>query len=133
MNLIGVLAIYTIALTPTTAFAQVKDGNGNDLRVGLPTQPTADFNGGRISRGRPARCVLNTDAPRVCTFYPRNGDGSFAIDVDGSAYYAEKASADQIDVDYDNGARMVPQGAFIRSVKDPACWLHGSSRKICIY
>lgn len=133
MRFFYAFAVFTIALAPSAAFSQVKDNAGNDFRVGQPIKPTKDYDGGTISRGRAAKCVIDNDAPKVCTFYPRNGNGSFAIDVDGLAYYAEKLSPTKIDVDYDNGARMVPQGSFSRSSRDPACWIQGNSRKICVY
>ena len=130
-------SIYTlfflVVLASAGVDAQVKDGNGNELIVGKPDKPIADYNGGTISRGRPAKCVFDNGEPQVCIFFPRNGDGSFAIDVNGSAYYAEKISPINIDVDYDNGARMVPQGSFRRSTRDQACWVQGPDRKICVY
>lgn len=132
MRTLSILAASLAALS-LPAGAQVKDGNGNELHVGRPLKPLADYNGGTISKGRAAQCVLDSDPRKVCTFYPRNGDGSFAIDVDGRAYYADKTSPTRVVVDYDNGARMVPQGAFTRSKRDPACWVQGSSRKICVY
>ncbi|WP_454798685.1 hypothetical protein [Novosphingobium lindaniclasticum] len=133
MRPIHIAASALLALAISPASAQVKDGHGNALRVGLPAKPAADYDGGTISAGRPAKCVLDGDAPQVCTFYPRNRDGSFAIDVAGLAYYADKVSPSEIIVDYDNGARMVPQGSFTRSKRDPACWVQGSDRKICVY
>lgn len=132
MRLIHAL-IYSTILFSTGAAAQVKDNDGNDLSVGKPIKPVADYDGGTISRGRAAKCVVDNDEPKLCTFYPRNGNGSFAIDVDGLAYYADKVSPTRIDVDYDNGARMVPQGSFARSSRDPACWIQGTKRKICVY
>ena len=123
----------SLLLLGTTATAQVKDSQGNALGIGLPAKPTADFDGGRIGTGYLAKCVLGADAPAVCTFYPRNEDGSFAIDLAGRAYYANKSSAAEIIVNYDNGVRMVPLGTFTRSRRDPACWLQGGERRICIY
>lgn len=123
----------SLLLLGSAATAEVKDSHGNALGVGLPAKPTADFDGGRIGTGYLAKCVLGADAPAVCTFYPRNEDGSFAIDLAGRAYYAVKSSAVEITVDYDNGARMVPLGRFTRSRRDPACWLQGGERGICIY
>jgi len=123
----------SLLLLVSTATAQVKDSRGNALGEGLPVKPMADFDGGRIGTGHPAKCVLDAEAPAVCTFYPRNGNGSFAIDLAGRAYYADKSSAAEITVDYDNGARMVPLGKFTRSRRDPACWLKGAERRICIY
>lgn len=115
------LSILTAALATLSlpAGAQVKDGDGNELHLGRPLKPIADYNGGTISKGRAAQCVLDGGPRKVCTFYPRNGDGSFAIDVDGRAFYADKTSPERVVVDYDNGARMVPQGAFTRSKRDP--------------
>lgn len=133
MRFIQIAQFATLALAAANAPAQVKDSHGQALRVGLPLKPTPDYNGGTISAGRPAKCVLDSDTPAVCTFYPRNGDGSFAIDVTGMAYYADKVSPSEIVVDYDNGARMVPQGSFTRGKRDPARWIQGSDRKICIY
>lgn len=133
MRFFYTLVMCSVALIPSVSFAQVKDNAGNDLRIGQPIKPTKDYDGGTISRGRAAKCVIDTDAPKVCTFYPRNGNGSFAIDVDGLAYYADKLTPTKIDVDYDNGARMVSQGSFSRSPRDPACWIQGSTRKICVY
>jgi len=121
------------ALPAGIASAQVKDSQGNALRVGLPTKTIKDFDGGTVGTGRSAKCVVDSDAPEVCTFYPRNGNGSFAIDIAGMAYYADKMAASEIVVDYDNGARMVPQGSFTLSRKDPACWLQGAERRICVY
>lgn len=133
MRPIQFAALASLALVTSPASAQVKDSHGNALRVGLPAKPAPDYDGGTIRAGRPAKCVLDSDAPKVCTFYPRNGDGSFAIDVEGMAYYADKVSPGEIIVDYDNGARLVPQGRFTRSKRDPACWVQGSDRKICVY
>ena len=117
----------------SVAVAQVKDSHGEELRIGLPLKPVPDYDGGMISKGRAAKCVIDNEPAEVCTFYARNGNGSFAIDATGMAYYADKLSANQIDVDYDNGARMVPQGIFTRSTKDAACWVQRSKRKICVY
>jgi hypothetical protein len=125
--------IFSLALISSGAVAQVKDSHGNLLSIGKPTTSSKDFDGGTISRGRAAKCAVDTDAPKACTFYPRNGNGSFAIDVGGLAYYAIKLSLTKIDVDYDNGARMVPLGSYTRSSRDPACWLQGASHKICVY
>jgi hypothetical protein len=125
--------ILSSALISSSALARVKDSHGNELSAGEPTTPVKDYDGGTISRGRPAKCVVDADVPEACTFYPRNGNGSFAIDVGGFAYYAMKLSSTKIDVDYDNGARMVPQGSYTRSSHDPACWLQGSKNKICVY
>nr|WP_314469132.1 hypothetical protein [uncultured Novosphingobium sp.] len=127
------LTFSLAAALSAPAGAQVKDSHGNELHVGSPLKPVADYDGGTVSKGRPAQCVLDGDPRKVCTFYPRNGDGSFAIDVEGRAYYADKTAPNRITVDYDNGARMVPQGAFTRSPRDPACWVQGASRKICVY
>jgi hypothetical protein len=124
---------FCMILISCGALAQVKDNSGNRLSAGQPTTPTKDFDGGTISRGRLAKCVVNSDAATMCIFYPRNGNGSFAIDVGGSAYYAIKLSPTEINVDYDNGARMVPQGSYIRSNLDRACWLQGAKSKICVY
>ena len=123
----------SLLLLGGAAIAQVKDSHGNALGDGLPAKPTADFDGGRISTGHPAKCILDAEAPAVCTFYPRNSDGSFAIDLAGRAYYADKSSAAEITVDYDNGARLVPLGKFTRSRRDAACWLQGAERRICVY
>lgn len=132
MRLPALLALSLTALA-LPAGAQVKDSHGNELTVGRPLKPVADYNGGTISKGRAAQCRIDDGARRVCTFYPRNGDGSFAIDVDGLAYYADKTSPSQVVVDYDNGARLVSQGLFTRSKRDPACWVQGTSRRICVY
>ena len=132
MRIAYLCLVCSAAFVASVVSAQVKDGAGNDLRVGQPSKPAKDFDGGTISTGRAAKCILDTDAPKVCTFYARNGDGSFAIDVDGLAYYADKVSPNSVVVDYDNGARMVLQGSFTRSTRDPACWVQGS-RKICVY
>lgn len=133
MRLVHMFIGISVAILPTGLLAQVKDGQGNALRAGLPTTAVADYNGGTIGQGRAAKCVLDAGARKDCTFYPRNRDGSFAIDVEGKAYYAEKSSPRQITVDYDNGARMVSQGVFTRSKRDSACWVQGAERKICVY
>ena len=133
MRLISILAFCAATLISSASLAQVKDYNGNYFRPGRPTKPIKDYDGGTISRGRAAKCVVDSDAPMPCIFYPRNGNGSFAIDVNGLAYYAGKTSLNSIEVNYDNGARMVSQGSYRRSSNDAACWIQGSQRKLCVY
>lgn len=132
MKWILVLAAASALTAP--AAAQVKDSHGNPLHVGQPAKGSiSDYNGGTIGRGRSAECVVDDEPRTVCTFFPRNGNGSFAIDVDGRVYYADLLRTGQITVDYDNGARMVPQGRFVRSKRNRACWVQGTTRRICVY
>ncbi len=115
------------------AAAQVKDGAGRPLGVGRPSRgAVADFNGGRIGTGRKATCQLQ-GRRRPCIFYPRNGDGSFAVDVGGRAYYADRIAPGRVSIDYDNGARMVPQGIFVRSRGDRGCWTGPRRERLCAW
>ncbi|WP_425230477.1 hypothetical protein [Sphingomonas sp.] len=92
-----------------------------------------DLDGGTMGRGRPASCLVDTPPRERCTFYPRNGDGSFAIQTSIGRYYANRAGPDAIQVDFDNGARMVDQGVFTRSRDDRACWVRRPDRRICAW
>jgi len=113
--------------------AQVKDAAGSPLGVGRPAHGAiADFNGGRIETGRKATCQLH-GRRQPCVFYPRNGDGSFAVDIGGRAYYADRTASGRVSIDYDNGARLVPQGIFVRSRSDRGCWSGPARTRLCVW
>lgn len=92
-----------------------------------------DADGGTIGKGKPARCLIDDPTRERCTFYPRNGDGSFAISTSLGRYYATRLGPNVMQFDYDNGARMVDQGRFVRSKDDPACWVQRPDRRICAW
>lgn len=86
-----------------------------------------------IGRGRPATCLVDDPTRARCTFSPRNGDGSFMIDTAAGRYLFDHVGPDRMSVDYDNGARFVRQGEFVRSRDDRACWVRRPDRRICAW
>ena len=92
-----------------------------------------DRNGGTIARGKPAVCLVDQPERERCVFFPRDGDGSFAIRTSAGSYYANRIGPNRMSIGYDNGAGMVPQGVFVRSKDDRGCWVQKPDRQICAW
>lgn len=86
-----------------------------------------------IGDGRPVDCLIDTPPRQRCTFYPRNGDGSFVIQTRGGRdYYATRTGRDTMRFEVSDGSRSVDIGAFTRSRDDRACWVR-RDRRLCAW
>ena len=91
--------------------------------------------GDTIGDGRPVDCLFDAP-PRVrCTFYPRNGDGSFVLEHragGGRLYYATRVGPNAMRFEVSDGRRSTDIGVFARSRDDRACWVR-RDRRICAW
>ncbi|WP_140984635.1 hypothetical protein [Asticcacaulis tiandongensis] len=134
MQHIAISLALLVSAVAVPTMAQVKDVHGEPLAAGQPAEgEVRDFNGGTITAGREASCSIGeADAERQsCIFFPRNKDGSFAIDVSGKAYYADKVDQTRVVLFYDNGARLVPLGQYVRSKDQSDCWVQ-AEHSVCV-
>ena len=94
--------------------------------------------GGRdtIGNGRPVDCLIDTSPRARCTFYPRNANGSFALESrarGGHLFYATRIGTDSMRFeDWDGGSTTINLGIFTRSRDDRACWVRRDHR-ICAW
>lgn len=86
-----------------------------------------------IGQGRPVDCLFDAPPRQRCTFYPRNGDGSFVLErADGRLVYLTRTGAQAMRVSVSNGRSSADVGTFTRSRDDRACWVR-QDRRICAW
>ena len=104
--------------------------------MALPLSAQVAKRGGRdsIGNGRPVDCLFDTPPRQRCTFYPRNGDGSFVLERgDGRLFYATRTGPDTMRFSISNRRASVDAGGFTRSRDDRACWVRRPDRRICAW
>lgn len=113
------------------------------LIVGPAQAQSRDPLGGTIGGGRNVPCFL-MGARQHCVFYPRNGNGSFALrsaslgspgvkrqdDVD--TYHMTKVGPDRMRVALVTDEGNESFGVYARSKDDSACWVRRNDR-ICAW
>ena len=86
-----------------------------------------------IGNARPVSCLFDAPPRQRCTFYPRNGDGSFVLErADGRLFYATSAGADAMRFRIGSERLSADAGLFTRSRDDRACWVRRRHR-ICAW
>lgn len=89
--------------------------------------------GDTIGSGRAVDCLIDAPPRQRCTFYPRNGDGSFVLKrADGRLFYATRAGPDAMRFSLSDRRRSIDLGGFVRSRDDRACWVR-RDRRICAW
>ena len=107
----------TVAAVPATAQDLAKRGGGDT-----------------IGNGRPVACLFHTPPRERCTFYPRNGNGSFVLKRgNGRLYYATRTGPDTMRFSVSDGRDSVDVGGYARSRDDRACWVRRPDRRICAW
>lgn len=86
-----------------------------------------------IGNGRLVACLFDAPPRQRCTFYPRNGDGSFVLErADGRLFYATRAGRDAMRFRIGSERSSADAGLFTRSRDDRACWVR-RDRRICAW
>lgn len=86
---------------------------------------------------KPARCFNSDDGYYRCNFQAIEGDGSFDISATNRPTFTLMMSERGVAygfADYGTGRNVSLPESYVRSRKDPACWLNAATKtKICAW